>query len=442
MLALARFVGAQTASQPSADSLAAIREEMQQLRTTVEQLSQQLAGAQREIQDLRTRLNSGTAAPPATADAVAAIAEEQETIKAKVDDQYQTKVESGSRYRVRLSGLILLNVFSTAGSVDNLDLPHLAIRPAAGESKGSFGGTMRQSLFRLDVTGPEWAGAKTSGEFNFDFFGGFPSNPEGVTAGLVRLRTAKMNLDWANTTVTAGQDVPFFSPLSPTSLASYAYPALASAGNLWVWTPQIDLERRFTLSSTNTATFQAGLLDPLTGELPPEYNRIPTAGEMSRTPAIAMRLGARHKAGEQVANIGAGGYYSRQDWGFNHRVNAWAATADWEVPLGPWFSLSGEAYRGYSIGGLGVGVSPLPLARAGGWAQWKFKPSAVLEFNTAFGEDAAFAIGRNASGFANVIYQPRSSLLFSLEYRRLWTSGLSLTPQTASQVSVSSGISF
>ena len=125
-------------------------------------------------------------------DRVAALAEDQQLLSAKVEDQYQTKVESGSKYRVRLSGLVLLNVFSTRGAVDNLDLPKMANAKAPGESNGSFAATARQSLLSLDVHGPQWRGAKTSGDVTFDFFGGFPSNPEGVTAGLVRLRTAKI----------------------------------------------------------------------------------------------------------------------------------------------------------------------------------------------------------------------------------------------------------
>src|SRR5207249_4846427 len=57
---------------------------------------------------------------------VANLEQDQQLLGAKVVDQYQTKVESGSKYRVRLSGIALLNVFGTRGSVDNLDLPTLA----------------------------------------------------------------------------------------------------------------------------------------------------------------------------------------------------------------------------------------------------------------------------------------------------------------------------
>jgi hypothetical protein len=54
----------------------------------------------------------------------------------------------------------------------------------------------------------------------------------------------------------AGQDVPFFSPRSPTSLASTAYPALSAAGNLWAWTMPVHVDHRIALSSDSTMTIQ------------------------------------------------------------------------------------------------------------------------------------------------------------------------------------------
>jgi len=72
---------------------------------------------------------------------------------------------------------------------------------------------------------------------------------------------------------------------------------------------------------------------------------------------------------------------------------------DWDLPLGRLFSLSGEAYRGRAIAGLGAGVSgsvlftgpsSVPTSSvprvdsAGGWSQLKFKPLERIEFNAVF----------------------------------------------------------
>lgn len=478
-------------SPPQAgNALDELRAQMDEMRQILNDLHQQLAGARKESQELRLEItalreelasvrvkarkpDNEVEAPATLGERIETVADDQRLLESKVNEQYETKVASGSKYRVRLSGLALLNVFGTGGSVDSIDVPNIAQHRAPGDSNGSFGATVRQSLVSLEVFGPTVAGARTSGDLKFDFFGGFPATGEGITAGIVRLRTARLAVDWKNTSIVAGQESPFFSPLSPTSLASTAYPALSYAGNLWTWTPQAYVEHRTTLSNDSRLSLQFGVLDPLTGELPAaEYNRMPTAGERSRIPGFAFRLGWQG-AQYRAASVGIGGYYSRQNWGFDRIVNSWAATTDWDLPLGRRFSLSGEAYTGRAIAGLGGGIAPsvlfdglpsfantaaLSFTSIGGWSQLKFKPLEKVEFNTAFGEDVPLLsrlgpflfsqgangpfVRRNAAGFTNVIYQPRSNLVLSLEYRRLWTSRFFDPLATANHVNLAAGIIF
>src|SRR5450759_5186706 len=49
-----------------------------------------------------------TSQEQATTDRVAKLEEDQQITEARVNEQAQTKVESGSKYRVRLSGIVLL----------------------------------------------------------------------------------------------------------------------------------------------------------------------------------------------------------------------------------------------------------------------------------------------------------------------------------------------
>lgn len=400
--------------------------------------------------------------------------EEQQLLKSKVDDQYQTKVESAYKYRVRLSGMALLNIFSNRGSVDNQDVPRFAQQRGPLDSNATFGATVRQSMVGLNVSGPTLMGARTHGEVQMDFFGGFPNTLNGVTTGIMRMRTATFQMDWENTSLTAGQDMLFFSPLSPTSLASIAEPAFSYSGNLWAWTPQIRLERRFNLSETSKLILEGGILDSMTGE-PPVYNfyRTPQAGERSGQPGYATRIAWSASAFGQTASLGVGGYYSPEDWGFGRKIDGWAGTADWNLPLGRWFNLSGEVYRGYAMGGLGGGIgrsvlyngplisaatSVLGLNSAGGWGQLKFHPTERLEFNGAFGEDQSFAgdlrrflnaqsyfnaaIEKNQGSLVNFIYRLRSNLLLSLEYRRLWTTDIHEEPYRANQINLGVGVLF
>jgi hypothetical protein len=61
-----------------------------------------------------------------------------------------------------------------------------------------------------------------------------------------------------------GQDNLFFSPLSPTSYATVLEPAMSWSGNLWVWTPAIEVTHRFHLNDASSLVLQGGVLDPLT----------------------------------------------------------------------------------------------------------------------------------------------------------------------------------
>src|SRR5215475_2908584 len=76
--------------------------------------------------------------------------ERLETAEAQIKVHDQTKVESGSKYPVKVTGLILFNGFLNHGSVDNIDLPSIATRQQPGTSNGSAGATMRQTILGLE----------------------------------------------------------------------------------------------------------------------------------------------------------------------------------------------------------------------------------------------------------------------------------------------------
>ncbi len=467
-----------------AATIRALQEQVRELREAVGEIRSEAARYRAETVELRQELQAARAQlasqpsqqhPGASIDArVAKLEEESQLQGGKIDEQYQTKVESASKYRVRLSGIVLLNMFSNRGTVDNQDIPNLALASSPSDARGNFGGTLRQSQLGLEVFGPTLGGARTIGDIQFDLAGGFPSTDNGINAGLFRLRTGTLRLDWTHTSVVAGQDNIFFSPLSPTSFASLAVPAFGYAGNLWAWVPQVRVERRFDVSSGSNITLQGGILDNLTGETPPyQSQRVPQAGERSSQPGYAVRVAWSRSLFGQPMTLGAGGYYSRQDWAFNRRVDGWAGTADWDIPLARWFNLSGEFYSGEAVGGLGGGVGrsvvfsgpptdPTTQVRGidsvGGWSQLKFKPSARWEFNGAFALDNAlaedlrdFAFGpnnsssnpaRNRGSSVNFIYRPRSNLLFSMEYRRLRTFPMIGSSRAADHVNAMMGVLF
>jgi len=409
-------------------------------------------------------------------DRISKLEEEQQLMEGKINDQYQTKVESGSKYRLRLSGILLLNLFENRGIVDNEDFPSYAETAQSNEpfvSPGMFGGTLRQSQIRLQAFGPDLAGAHTSADINLDFAGGFTNTWDGSVMGLPRMRTAVARLDWTNTSIVAGQDRLFFVPLSPTSLASVATPPLTYAGNLWAWTPQLRVEHRFVMSDASSFSIQGGILDNLTGDYPVEdYDRYPSWGELSGQPAYATRISWSHRIFDQDFTIGAGGYYSRQDWGYSRNVDGWAGTVDLTLPLGKRFEFTSAFYRGRAVAGLGGGIGQSVLLNGpfsdpsttfrgldsiGGWGQLKFKLRSNFEINGALGSDNPFAgelrqynapssypglYTRNLSPLVNFIYQIRSDILFSTEYRHLNSTLLDSGSINATQINLSLGYIF
>jgi hypothetical protein len=478
-----------------------LQEQVRELRAAVVEMRSEAAQYRAETTELRRELDAargsvsarpGSAAAatteseenanpgPAPAqresleDRVASLEESSQLLSGKVDEQYQTKIESASKYRMRLSGIVLLNLFGNRGSVDNQDFPNYVPQATGVDPNGTFGASLRQSELGLEVFGPSLAGARTSGDLQIDFSGGLPNTQNGVNFGLVRLRIASMRLDWEKTSIVAGQDNAFVSPLSPTSFASLAVPTFGYAGNLWGWIPQVRVEHRFDLSDNQNLTLQGGIFDNLTGEPPfTTFERLPQGGERSGQPAYGFRVAWTHNLFGQPMILGTAGYYTRQDWWLNRHVDGWAGMTDWEIPVAPRINWSGEFYRGLAVGGLGGGIGrsvlfsgnpfdPSTRLRAldsmGGWSQLKFKASAKLEFNGAFGMDSpfaedvrAFAAGQsyfeptlvqNRGALVNFIYRPRSNLLFSTEYRHLRTSEIDGGSQAAEQVNLMMGILF
>jgi regulator of replication initiation timing len=480
----------QTQIRELQSAVAEIRAEAAQYRAETQELRGELAATRAALkhdeasEPAAVAVNQEAAVDPSSAqengqstraaDRIARLEDEYELLAGKVDDQYQTKVESTSKYRVRLSGIVLMNLFSNQGSVDNADYPSLAAQNPPGFSGGSFGGTLRQSQIGLEVFGPRIGAAKTYADLQMDFAGGFPQTLNGVSTGLFRLRTGTIHIDWEKTSIVGGQDGLFFAPQSPTSFASLATPALAYSGNLWNWVPQLRVERRIQLGEQSKLILQGGILDGLSGEPPAAQSyRAPQAGESARQPAYAGRTAWSRTVFGQPFTIGAAGYFNRQDYGYGRVVNGWAGMTDWNLGIGPHFALSGEFYRGAAIGGLGGGIgrsvlfSDQPsyssslleaLDAAGGWAQLKARVTPKLEFNAAFGEDSPFAsdvrlypysqsyfdptLARNQAEFGNVIYRPRSDLLFSAEYKHLQTFNITNDKYSAGQINLVMGVLF
>ncbi|MCU1286639.1 MAG: hypothetical protein JWO13_2989 [Acidobacteriales bacterium] len=484
---------AQQASAPvpnKTNDVEQLRNELQETRTQLSDSVRQIEELRRDLDQLKKQLQPTSAAATVESTSASAIAppsaaaadQDPAFLASKVTELHQVKVESAGKYPVKLSGLILFNAYHNNGNLDLQDQPNLAFGQAPGSPRAALGATLRQTLLGIEAKGPDIFGAQTSADVSIDFFGGSPQTTYGITAGLLRLRTANVHLNWDKTTLNIGQDTLFISPLSPTSYASIAEPAFSWAGNLWVWTPQIMVEHRFTTSDDSALVLQGGILDPLTEEVPPTQGRTATAGERSGYPAIAGRIALdRSTSANFPFTIGFAGYRGQQRRQRFLSINnqpavtndSWTVNADFKIPIANKFELSGEYYTGQAVGGLGGGIwssviypdftfphaAIHPLHSAGGWAQLKFMPAPRFEINAAMGQDenvgtdvrffaspvtdsGFFAFKKNRAQFVNFIYKPNSILLFSLEYRRLFTLSPVFGSATGNHINVAAGVRF
>jgi hypothetical protein len=223
---------------------------------------------------------------------------------------------------------------------------------------------------------------------------------------------------------------------------------------------------------------QAALIDVSDAPLSAESTNavttaiLPPAAEQSRWPGVEAQVTLLGSKSSEASHLGFGGYFAPHLSPLGGRYNAWAGTLDARFRLPARLQLTGSAYRGEALGGLGgggykdFGYRPdsdgsdyfRPLDDVGGWAQLKEKFSERLELNAALGLDNVFAkelrpyavsggtmyqnLARNRTITGNVIYSPSAYLLFSLEYRHLESSPVNGFSNASNVIGLGAGYKF
>lgn len=457
---------------------------MERSQTQIEESQRQLDTMRRQLANLQQQVAAGSSSPAtpalaakipppssssvspdstsATAPTTADLSDRQAMQQNQIATLDQIKVESESKYPVKISGLLLFNSFVNTSAVDMAPAPTIAIG-----GPGNTGASVRQTILGVDAHGPHLFGAASHADLSIDFdgmpqsSGGGSSTAYSTTfssnATLLRLRTVHASLQWARTEAFFSLDRPIFSPDTPTSLTALANPALAWSGSLWSWNPQAGLTQELPLGGGRKFQMQAALID--VGDAPVtswstsvvQTGAPPTTAEQSRWPGGEVHISLLGTGSDDSEHFGLGGYVAPHISLTGQRFNAWASTMDYRLHLPSHFELTGSAYYGEALGGLGEGeykdyVTRLDTDGAGyyfrtlddigGWVQLKQKTSERLQFNAALGLDQVFAnqlrryytntpgsiyqnLARNRTFTGNVIYSPSAYLLFSLEYRRL-----------------------
>src|ERR1700757_618012 len=144
---------AQDASPPGLD-VAQLSQQLQQTRTDLADSKRQIEELRQSLEELRRQVQSGHPAEPAAAVAaeptVSAADQDVGFLAAKVSELHQDKVESASKYPVKLSGLILFNSYWNKGILDTQDLPNMALPEFPGAPNPGIGATLRQTMLGVD----------------------------------------------------------------------------------------------------------------------------------------------------------------------------------------------------------------------------------------------------------------------------------------------------
>jgi hypothetical protein len=489
LLGLLCAAGSTVMGQQAADENLALK--VQKLTEAMSQAQKRLDESQREMDQMRAQLAAlqqqvvqGHAEEAASSSAaqlsaaVEQIREQQSLEETQIATHEQAKVESESKYPLKLSGLVLLTGFVNTAATDDVVTPTLAL-----EGPGATGASLRQTVLGIDASGPNILNARTHADVRVDFDGASLSSgtANSYAGGLLRLRTAHASLNWNHTEAFFSLDHAIVAPNSPTSLTAVASSALAWSGNLWLWNPQVGMTQDIPTSTSRRFRVQAALIDVMnapqiysTSATTPSNIVQPTTAEMSRWPGAEGRIALLGGADETGLQIGFGGLYAPHNSPGGTRFNSWAGTFDYRIPLPGRAEFSGSGYWGQALGGLGGGaykdyvyrLNPLSpsgysfrtLDDFGGWAEWKERASEHLEFNVAFGTDQVPAaqlrpyagdqssyylnLARNRTYTGNVIYRPSAYLLFSLEYRHLQSSPVNYYTATGDIIGIATGYRF
>lgn len=310
-------------------------------------------------------------------------------LKEQMATQAESQVQSASRVRVELFGRVLANGFFNSDSTNNSDVPQFAA-PGGGRKQGGLGGAIRQTSLGVRIEVPRVIGAHFDGELHTDFFGGQQPSVGGRHFPVLRVRTARGILTWDRAELLFGQEVPLIAGLNPVSVASFGTSEFATAGNLWLWLPQI--RGTWVVSRVGNIGIQAAVLAPTTGDPVGTFDTGLDPAERSNRPYLQARIRTRWGDENAPGEIGVGvhkGWIRRTD---GDVVSSDAVAFDARIPLGTKVEVRGEAYTGQALRGLGGGgigqnltTTGDPIEDKGGWAQLIVRPNTLVDLSGGCG---------------------------------------------------------
>jgi hypothetical protein len=365
--------------------------------------------------------------------------------------------QGADRVEVKVSGTILLNTFYTSTRTNNFDNPQVVVRPGTADSLGDGGGlglTVRQTRLGVRAFWPDLYGAEVRAEVDADFHGGQQQSGFGDLFPLFRIRRAVVDIAWDRATLLVGQEVPLIAEYNPMSLATVGLSGLSNSGNLWLWVPQIRGGVR--LASTPRVKFDvdAAVLGAGANEPAGELLTQPDRAEQSERPALQARAIVRWGSAERPGDVSIGVHQGWLATSGDSTLSSSAIAAAARIPLGSRLTLTGEAFSGQALAGLGgggvgqfLGVNNTPVSTRGGWGQLLLSLPRSVTLAGAWGmddpdDDDLDAAGRlrNVTTMGALHWTP-APFVTALELRRLTTT-YRTGERSAVHVNLGIGISF
>ena len=352
-------------------------------------LTLSLVVSARNIAAQDTTRTSTPVSPDSLAERLRRAEEAIALLKEQMATQAESQVQSASRVRVELFGRVLVNGFHNSDSTNNSDVPQFAA-PSGQRPQGGLGGAIRQTSLGVRIEVPRVIGAHFDGELHTDFFGGQQPSVGGRHFPMLRVRTARGILTWDRAELLFGQEVPLIAGLNPVSVASFGTSEFATAGNLWLWLPQI--RGTWVVSRVGNVGIQGAVLAPTTGDPVGTFDTGLDPAERSNRPYLQARIRTRWGDEDSPGEIGVGvhkGWIRRTD---GDLVSSDAVAFDARIPLGTKVEVRGEAYTGQALRGLGGGgigqnltTTGDPIEDKGGWAQLIVRPNTLVDLSGGCG---------------------------------------------------------
>jgi hypothetical protein len=271
------------------------------------------------------------------------------------------------------SGWLVLNSYSTFGTVNAADLPRWAVPAMPGDTEKAFGMGVRQSRVRMNFGIPTDGlipKADMKGLVEADFMGGYAGNDTSLP--LPRLRHAWVSATWKDygkLTVLLGQSWGILEgPSFAASLSHLAIPRFGGAGFLYRRAPQLRVSQEF--GGTFAVGYQVAVMAPMDRET----SGVPGSsgvGERAGQPDGEGRIAAYYRPqGPFRAEVGVSTHLGQEkflltgDGGtakLPTPVNEWVASRGYAVDVKfdvPYVQLVGGVFTGenldvnYALGGV------------------------------------------------------------------------------------------